>query len=158
MDSWKIAKELEERYPTPSLHLNDPIVARFREIPIVKPILAHLVPKVPRNLLNKISADYFYLTREERYKMPLDQLEREKAKEENWEEMKSVAKNIGDLLREKEGPFLLGETLSYADIVFVTYLQFMKRVDESVFQRYLELDPTFPRIYEASKQWLARED
>lgn len=108
MDSWAIIQELEKQYPTPSLHLDDPIVDTLRKIPIVKPIVPHLIPKVP-NLLNKVSADYFYLTREEQFGKPLDQVGRE-AKEEEWDEMKPLAKNIGDLLREKNGPFFLGDT------------------------------------------------
>lgn len=50
------------------------------------------------------------------------------------------------------------QAVSYADFIFVSLLQFLKRVDDSVFQRYLALDPTFPKIYEASKQWLQKED
>ena len=64
-------------------------------------------------LLNKVSADYFYLTREEKFGKPLEQVERE-ATEEQWEEMKPVSKDIGDLLREKGGPFFLGDTSKWA--------------------------------------------
>jgi hypothetical protein len=41
--------------------------------------------------------------------------------------------------------------------MFVAYLHFLKRVDEGVFQRYLALDSTFPRLYDASKQWLEKD-
>jgi hypothetical protein len=113
MDSWHIIQELEKQYPTPSLHLDDPIVTKLRNITIVKPLVPHLIPKVPRVLLNKVSADYFYLTREEKFGKPLEQVERE-ATEEQWEEMKPVSKDIGDLLREKGGPFFLGDTSKWA--------------------------------------------
>jgi len=110
MDSWKIAQELEKRYPAPSLHMDDPIVQKIREVTIMKPLSPHIIPKVPRNLLTKISAEYYELTREERFGMPLEQIEREKGTEQCWEEMKPIARDLGDLLREKGGPFFLGET------------------------------------------------
>ncbi|KAL1607688.1 hypothetical protein SLS60_002623 [Paraconiothyrium brasiliense] len=157
MDSWKIVTELEKQYPTPSLHLDHPIVEKLRSLPVVMPIISHLLPKVPKNLLSNVSAEYFYLTREASYGKPLTQMEAE-AKEEAWEEMKPVAKEIGDLLREEGGPFFLGETVSYADVIFVTFLKFMEVLDEGIFQRYLALDPTFAKVYEASKKWVARED
>jgi hypothetical protein len=34
----------------------------------------------------------------------------------------------------------------------------IERLDESLFERFLALDPAFPKIYEASKQWLERDD
>lgn len=49
-------------------------------------------------------------------------------------------------------------TVSYADVIFVTVLKFISRIDEGIFQRYLSLDPAFPKVYEASKKWLAKED
>ena len=180
MDSWHIIQKLEKQYPTPSLHLDDPIVEKLRTITIVKPLVPHLIPKVPRLLLSKVSADYFYLTREEAFGKPLEQVERE-ATEEQWEEMKPIAQEIGNLLREKSGPFFLGDTsksavrlccfsttclcshtdecaVSYADVIFVTYLKFLERLDADIFERYLALDPEFPKVYDACKEWLARED
>ncbi|KAF1975098.1 hypothetical protein BU23DRAFT_588793 [Bimuria novae-zelandiae CBS 107.79] len=157
MDSWTIVQELEKQYPTPSLHLDDPIVAKLREIPIMSPIRSHLIPKVPRKLLNKVSADYFYITREERFGKPLDEVERG-ATEEQWEQVKPIAKEIGDLLREKDGPFFLGETISYADVIFVTILKFLERLDESIFKKYVALDSAFPKVYEASQKYLVKED
>lgn len=157
MESWHIVHALEAQYPSPSLHLDDPIVDKVRNLSILGPIIKHLVPKVPKNLLSSVSAEYFYLTRESTFGKPLQQVEAE-AGEQEWEDMKVVAKQIGDLLREKGGPFFLGETVSYADVCFVTCLKFMERLDEGTFERYLALDEAFPRVYEASKKWLARDD
>ncbi|KAF2447486.1 hypothetical protein P171DRAFT_470751 [Karstenula rhodostoma CBS 690.94] len=157
MESWHIVHALEKQYPTPSLHLDDSIVEKVRNLAVVGPIVQNLMPKVPKNLLSDVSAEYFYLTRESMFGKPLQQVEAE-AKDENWEDMKPVAKEIGDLLREKGGPFFLGETVSYADVCFVTYLKFMEMLDEEVFKRYLALDEAFPKVYEASRKWLARDD
>jgi hypothetical protein len=48
--------------------------------------------------------------------------------------------------------------VSYADFIFVGWLHMIKRIDEKLFQRYLELDEAFPKLYEATKQWLVKDD
>ncbi|KAK7193595.1 hypothetical protein DPSP01_000144 [Paraphaeosphaeria sporulosa] len=156
MESWHIVHALDKQYPTPSLHLEDPIVEKVRNSSMLGPIVKHLMPKVP-NLLSSVSSEYFYTTRESMFGKPLQQVEAE-ATEEQWEDMKVNAKEIGDLLREKGGPFFLGETVSYADVCFVTCLKFLEILDDGVFKKYLALDEAFPIVYEASKRWLARDD
>ena len=53
---------------------------------------------------------------------------------------------------------LIGDTVSYADFVIVGFLQFCKRIDQSYYDRVVEVDPAFGRLYDASKEWLARDD
>lgn len=48
--------------------------------------------------------------------------------------------------------------VSYADFIFVSMLHFLKRVDEHVFKRYMELDEAFPKVYSACEQWLEKQD
>lgn len=110
MDSWPIAQELERRYPSPSLHLDDPIVVHIRDhiSNLMGPIFLHVIPKVPF-LLPKPSADYFYETREKMFGAPVQEAAKG-AKEEDWEKAKEPAKEVGDLLRKNGGPFFLGET------------------------------------------------
>lgn len=112
MDSRKIADELEKRHPTPSLHLDNPIIQQVVDVlpKIFEPLRPHLIPKVPRVLLNKSSADYFVLTREERLGMPLSQVEAEKANEQCWEAANQPAKEMADLLKKNGGPYFLGQT------------------------------------------------
>ncbi|KAF2032582.1 glutathione S-transferas-like protein [Setomelanomma holmii] len=160
MDSWPIAHELERQYPEPSLRLDNPINARVRDhiAKLRTPLEPHLIPRVPVVFLNPESAEYFYRTREAKYGIPLPELERTKATEDAWEAAKGPAKEVGDWLRENGGPFFLGQTVSYADFIFLGLLHMIKRIDEKYFQRYLELDESFPRFYEASKKWLERDD
>ncbi|KAF1956230.1 hypothetical protein CC80DRAFT_472986 [Byssothecium circinans] len=159
MDSWKIAHELEERYPSPPLHLDDPIVVKVRDhINLMrKPLDPWMMPKVPTNILGKESAEYFELTRAERYGMQLSQLA-EKANEDCWEEAKGPAIEIAELLKKKGGPYFIGKTVSYADFILVSFLHCMKRIDVDMFQRYLGFDPAFGQVYDASRQWLAKDD
>ncbi|CAI6248900.1 unnamed protein product [Periconia digitata] len=160
MDSWKIVYELEKRYPSPSLHLDDSIVLKIRDhIDLMRtPLNAHLMPKIPRNLLSKESATYFESTREIRFGMPLAQLEEQKANEEAWEKAKRPAEEAADLLKQHGGPYFLGQTVSYADFILVSFLHFVKRIDENVYQRYLDFDPAFATVYEACRQWLVKDD
>lgn len=112
MDSWKIVHELEKQYPLPSLHLDDPMVLKIRDhIALMRaPLDAHLMSKIPRNLLGEDSIDYFETTREKRFGMPLSQLEKEKANEEAWKNAKKPATEAADLLKKHGGPYFLGKT------------------------------------------------
>ena len=112
MDSWPITHELEKQYPSPSLHLDDPVVIRVRDhiAKLAGPLTPQLHPKVPRRILNKVSAEYFDRTREVRFGMPLEQLEKEKGSEQNWVDVKAPAEEIAELLKKNGGPFFLGNT------------------------------------------------
>lgn len=90
--------------------MDDPIILKVRDMPVVAPLRKLILPKVPRNLLNESSAEYFYRTREAAFGMPLDQLEKEQDVEKCWEEVKGLAKDAGELLRQNGGPFFLGKT------------------------------------------------
>ncbi|KAG9186962.1 hypothetical protein G6011_10070 [Alternaria panax] len=160
MDSWPIAFELEKQHPSPSLHLDDPIVVEIRDfIPkLMGPLSPLLIPQVPVVLLNKPSADYFYETREKTFQKPLEQVEKDANVEECWGEAKAAAKEAGDLLRKNGGSYFLGQTVSYADFIFVSMLHFVKRINQDLFEKLMALDDAFPKVYEASKQWLEKED
>ncbi|KAF2189447.1 hypothetical protein K469DRAFT_736796 [Zopfia rhizophila CBS 207.26] len=159
MDSWKIAPELERRYPTPSLHLDESIVVQVRDHvgKLFGPLRPNVLPKIP-NLLNNPSAEYFERTREKIFGMPLSQLEEEKGGEGAWEAIQQPAEEAADLLKKHGGPFFLGKTVSYADLIFVSFLHCLRRVDEGIFERFISLDPAFSAIYDASKQWLVKDD
>jgi hypothetical protein len=112
MDSWPIAHALEKQYPSPPLHLDDPIVVRIRDhiAKLRDAIIPTVLPKVTVVLLNKVSADYFYKTREEHFGMSLQEFEKTKTADKCLEEAKQPAKEAGDLLRKHSGPYFLGET------------------------------------------------
>jgi hypothetical protein len=105
--------------------------------------------------------------------MPLSQLEAEKGGEQCWEEVKGPVKEAGDLLRKHGGPFFLGErgmfpvtdqtrqltfAVTYADFIVVGLLEFLRRIDVALLERYLSLDPALGKLYEASAEWLKRAD
>ena len=111
MDSWPIAHSLEKQYPTPSLHLDDPIVVKIRDhvVEIMAPIRALVIPRVPL-LLNERSAEYFYETRKKAFGKSLEQVEKEADVDECLEKIKGPVQEAGNLLRQHGGPFFLGET------------------------------------------------
>ena len=111
MDSMAIAQELEKTYPSPSLHLSDPVVQRVVEMwgKITVPLRGVLMAKTPRNILNPVSVEYFERTRAERFGMPLLQLEREEGGEGAWREVEPTFRKSGGLLEASGGAVFLGE-------------------------------------------------
>lgn len=161
MDSWPIAHELEKRYPSPSLHLDDPVTIKVRDqiAPILGPIFMQFLPVVP-TLLPERSQEYFYRTREAAFGKPLPDVYKEAMAnaEEGWKKAEGPLKETADLLKKHDGPFFLGETVSYADFIFVAALYFVKRLSEEAFQRMIALDPAISRVYEASRQWFRKDN
>ncbi|KAF2198653.1 hypothetical protein GQ43DRAFT_400414 [Delitschia confertaspora ATCC 74209] len=162
MDSWKIAQELEKRYPSPSLHLDDPVVVKVRDITqqLLRLLGANILAKIAQ-ILPERSAEYFYRTRKEMFGMTLDEFEKVNGGEQSWEAAKEPSKELAGLLKESGGPFFLGETVSYADFIFVTFLEFLKRSDGEtgdLFSRFVAQDKSFLTLYEACGKWLERDN
>lgn len=182
-DSKKIATALESRYPEPSLHLDASELKEVEDalMPAFHPLIPNFIPRVPRNILNPSSAEYFNKTRTERFGMPLDELEKKQggpqayeAAKEPWGKMLEIVK------RNSDGPFVLGKeglstllhintkarcvinanaaAVSYADFVIVSAIEFGKRTGEDNFKAIMNFDPAFKELYEACKPWLARDD
>lgn len=159
-DSQKIAAALEEKYPSPPLYLDAPQLAEIEELfsALLIPTRGITLPKTPRAILNKESLQYYHETRSKRFGMPMDQFEREKGGDAAWEEARPIVAQLGEILKERGGPFVLGETVSYADFILVGALHFFKRLGERVYERFVEMEPALRRLYEASGQWLYRDD
>lgn len=72
---------------------------------------------VPKRILNVESLDYQYKSRPGLVEMPLDQLEREQGGVRAKKKAGQVLPEVAGLWKENEGPFFLGKTTSYADLV-----------------------------------------
>lgn len=46
---------------------------------------------------------------------------------------------------------------SYADFVVVGMLHFFKLVDESLYERMVQIEPEFEKLYGACRLWLERD-
>ncbi|KAI9719512.1 MAG: hypothetical protein M1828_006219 [Chrysothrix sp. TS-e1954] len=157
MDSKKIAHALEEKYPTtPPLHLDSEVLPRVEALlpKIMGPLAPVFMPQVPTNILNPASAQYFEKTRAERFGMSLPELAKQKGGEQAWEAGREGIMEMAGILREKGGPYVLGETPSYADFVVMGLMQFARRLNESDFKRLVDHDPAFMRLYDACAKWL----
>jgi hypothetical protein len=174
MDSKPIADRLEREHPSPSLHLDSPILTEVMDIlpKIDRPLAAATRPLVPVNLLNERSSEFFHRTREEDIGKPLAQWMREKGGEEAWIGALSGIKMLGDVVKANGGPFVMGKTrklavlpkditnrqiASYADFVIVGFLQFFKVIEEDYYQRLVKAEPVLGELYEATKPWLERD-
>lgn len=153
----------------------------------IAPLRGVVYPKIPRKLLNPPSKEYFERTRAVRFGMPLPQLEKELGGDGAWEGAEPAMKELGAILRAEGGPFVLGKTgkeflnmpvepfrgqsivcvtmhlltvktVSYTDLVIVGALQFLRRIQEDIFQRVVEIEPALKDVYEASNPWLERDD
>ena len=160
MDSINIAHELEKLYPEPSIHLDAPVLKQVLELAprCIHPLIGAVMPKIPRNLLNPPSVEYFERTRAVRFGMPLAQLEKERGGEDAFRNADPAFKKMGAMLREQGGPFFLGDTVSYADFVVVGGLDFFRRVDDGLFTRIVAMDPSLEKVYDACREWRARND
>lgn len=160
MDSREIATELEHRYPSPSLWLDSPVLKKVEGLitRLREPLVGVFIPKVPAGLLNPPSAEYFERTRAERFGKSLSEMGRDSDKEKAWAQFEPLLKEMGDILKAEGGPFALGKTVSYTDFVIVSLLQYSKRVDEAIYERAVAIEPSLRIVYDASKQWLERDD
>jgi len=161
-DSRAIATVLEERFPAPSfpsLHLDSPLLTQIEElIPKIHMALQpEWQPYVAPSLLTPRSKEYFERTRGEAKGMSLEQFAKEKGGEHNWVEATPKLKQVGALLREKGGPFVLGSTASYADFIIVSLLHMFKKIDQKLFDKTVGIEPALGELYEASKPWLEND-
>ncbi|KAF2002829.1 glutathione S-transferas-like protein [Amniculicola lignicola CBS 123094] len=160
MDSWKIVFELEKQYPEPPLQLQSPVVDQVRDHmkKILIAIQANTHPITP-NVLSTESKEFFQIVREEDWGMPLTQLLEEKGGELPWKNVEAPAKVMADWLKKHDGPFFLGSIVSYADFIFVSFLYYLKELDEvKMFERFVALDDVFVKLYDASTEWLMKRD
>jgi hypothetical protein len=112
MESKVIAQRIEKERPSPSLHLDSPILARVEQLlpKSVGGLRAVWMPKIPEALLNPPSAEYFERTRAETFGCSLAQLAKEKGGEEAWIETLPAFHELGKVIKANGGPFVMGET------------------------------------------------
>ncbi|KAK5141931.1 hypothetical protein LTR04_002392, partial [Oleoguttula sp. CCFEE 6159] len=160
MDSREIADALEKHHPSPSLRLDSPILPKVEAIigRAMMPLAGVVMPRIPKQLLSEPSEEYFERTRAARFGMSLAQFEKEKGGDGAWEAAKPAIEEMAELLKKEGGPYFMGKTVSYADFVVVSLLQFLKRTGDDLYERMVAYDPAYSKLYEACAEWLARAD
>ena len=163
MDSLRIAEALEKLQPEPSLHLDNGYIDRVQPVilDMQKSLGAIAMPRVPVKVLRPASQEYFSTTRAKRFGMPLPDLAKsDKAGENAWKAAEPHMAKLKAILHEHEdGPYVMGETVSFADFIIAGWWRFAQILDENdLFDRGLKYDESFGKHYEACKQWLEKDD
>ncbi|KAF9564190.1 hypothetical protein CPC08DRAFT_734565 [Agrocybe pediades] len=134
-DSWLIAEYLEKQYPdTPTLFPSGTkgLQQAFTDLHLqtVFPLRAFLIPRVPRKLSPR-SAEYFIRTREISFKKKLEDIvpKGDEATKE-WSKLEVGFDKIAAWYArtDDKGQFMLGETISWADITVVSFHLWFKSI------------------------------
>ena len=163
MDSGKIAHVLEKLHPSPSVHLESPYLTKVEQLVLkIFPCLAPICySRVPVNILNEVSAEYWYRTRRERLGMTVQEYEVKGGGDVAYASAEPYVKEITGLLKEHDGPFFMGTEVSYADFAWVAVLVFLKRLDEVYFAKLLSMsgdEAVHKKLMDACAPWLKRSD
>lgn len=163
MDSYKIADVIEEKHPVPSLALNTPMQLRFRDslIKFMGKLTPIYVPGVATQLLGEESLEYFLTTRQEDVGMPLDDFKTQHGPGA-FERCEPFAREITALLNESSsGPYFLGDTVSYTDLMWAGILLFFKCLGTEEYQQVLRATGdagAHTRFLDALSPWTERND
>lgn len=163
MDSQPIAAALEKLKPTPSLHLDAVDHAKLQDLAIgVMVTLSPLwLSVVHEQILRPGSVQYFKEDRERQLGgMSLRDYEKQhgdgafKAAEPGMQRLKDELTTH----KKDEGPFILGSTPTYGDLVVAALFEGMERVVPKVHERVISFDNSFRELHEACKPWCKRDD
>ncbi|KAL7898941.1 hypothetical protein HDV63DRAFT_81091 [Trichoderma sp. SZMC 28014] len=147
----KIIQTLEEMKPEPSLRYDTPRSVEYRSRfgPAFSPILQLTVGFVPR-ILSEHSVVAFCEKRELRWGISVEQWVEEHPIQEGLAIAEPRLKELGDWLEAVPGPFIDGDSPSYADFTVASLLAFVKAVGLSdVFEAVLGFHPAIRRLYDA---------
>ncbi|KAK3049861.1 hypothetical protein LTR09_008781 [Extremus antarcticus] len=162
MESLRIATALDKLQPDPPLFSNDKETidrAQTAVLGVQGAISAIVIPRVPELLLGERSAEYFNHTRAKRFGMSLEELAKSANVSEAWEKAAPHLKELNEILMEKEGKFVLGEKVSFADFVIAGFWAFVRKVDkEGDVEGRVYVYPSFKGHWEACRGWFERDD
>ena len=157
MDSAKIAPVLERMQAEPSLRLDSP---HERANAVLGEIFGALLPmglNKARDGLVPRSAEYFETSRRALFGMGLDELAESDRAKNGWTNAEPGIYKVSAILQEHpEGPYVLGEVASYADLVLAAAWHCFLLLDPPSLTKLYEYDPAIKTHYEACKQWFQR--
>ncbi|KZL74880.1 glutathione s-transferase [Colletotrichum incanum] len=160
MNSAKIIKHLEEKYPEKPLHPDSEEAQASSQLTSrlwgsLQPVM---MPEVYRTILGERSQPFFWDTRKEDLGgMTVYGFEEKYGGERAWEKAKQAIKDASTQLNKTEGHFFLGDQASYADFIYVGLLETMKRYTPQHYQRVVEQAPALQKLHEACAPWLERD-
>lgn len=165
MNSRKIADALEHLKAEPSLRLDSDYVDKVQSIvgDLWEALGPIAIPRVPAAFLLPASAEYFERTREKRLGMSLSELAKsDKAGEVAWTDAKPAALEMKKVLLEHDGPYVLGNGASYADLIFAGFWHMMTGLSKEgdIVQRLSKEcgGGVFDSHFAACRNWFERDD
>lgn len=159
MGSMEIAKYLEKEFPDrPSVFPpgSEAFFEKVQEKLYEKAydLAAKLSIYRVASILDERGAEYFRRTRDERFKMPVEEWHAS-ATEQNelWKEFKTELDRFGDLIAESGGPFLMGDKLTYSDIILVACMNWVYQANPEPFPEAIS-NPNIQRLWQETKKYL----
>lgn len=158
MDSLKIVEVLEAAHPSPSLHLDSPVLKRMKELLPIATLGPIFFPLIPVNLLNPPSKAYFDETRAKRFGMPLEEMSKTQGGDKAWKASKSTLDQVEALTEQHDGPFLEGKSPTYADFMLAAFIQMLAKGAPELHQKITQNYPGTIGVWKSCKPWLERDD
>ena len=161
MESLEIVQELEKLHPEPKLIINPDQANEIRDLfmSCVRRCPGLFIVGTSRNLLAPASKVYFDPSRAKWYNVESIDDIAQNSDLANWGLIETGAKEVGSILRENPaGPFVLGAEVSYTDFVILGVLQWAKTIDAEYYEKIVGFEPALKDLYDASQQWLKRND
>lgn len=133
-DSFKIAIYLDKTYPSPSVTFvpagTVALQAAFQDM-LAEKIAANLLPLIilnTRDAMSDKSREWWLRTREEKFGKPVEELLPAGERPLVWKKALDGFKQVGQWLdaNEGRGPFVMGEILSWGDVVIATRLLMLR--------------------------------
>lgn len=125
------------------------------EVHLNNSIFSHTFPLAlprARDILDPRGKEYFERTRKVWFGMSLDEFGKTAEPEKFLKALKGWDKILA---AEKGGPFVLGETPSYGDIIVVAFLRWLEIVYKDMFEKVIVVgDGNLGKLYEAGRKWI----
>ncbi|KAJ5594431.1 uncharacterized protein N7459_000639 [Penicillium hispanicum] len=166
MDSLPIVTHLDKLYPSPPLFPSgDASFALYLAVNKIASLMGPFfrVAVIPRvaECLDPRGKEYFERTRSAVFGKPLSEVRPTDPEElaSLWTLVETESKTLLKMLEGREGkkgPFLEGETPSYADLVLSCHFAFLERMDPEYFEKFLALgNGEFKALWEACSAWVS---
>lgn len=130
-DSVVIAEYLEKTYPnTPKVFPNEThgLQLAYLKTPLLAPATAIVLPQTHK-ILNPPSEVFFRATREKTFGRQMEDVPpRGEERVATWKQVEDNFAKVAQLYEKEGGPFMMGRTLSYADIVTGSMLVWVKLI------------------------------
>ncbi|KAA1474761.1 hypothetical protein DENSPDRAFT_883040 [Dentipellis sp. KUC8613] len=163
-DSFNIARYLDETYPD-TIRLIPDGTAAFQTMfacvateKVMIPMLKTFIEKIV-DRLSPESSVYFRRTREETFGAKLEEIApKGPVRDSVWQEMLDGLSQISGWMKESKGAFAMGETPSFADLVLLALLHWVKITEGTESKEWGDVmaadDGRWERHWKALEKWI----